>query len=665
MVKIPDLSGIPDNPPAIINLSQDKFDRGVISLIDQSNLPKNALKEADNLWLAENGAPEMRPGTNWYGTAPSANAIDGADFFVDSDDAVHIVVIAGGNIYRSLNDGTTWDLCTGYSFTVTKKAYFVQGNNFLYVFDGWDNIVRYVGTTTLVVYTALPTPVGNVPTKTGLAGTTYTYGYRVAAVNDIGYTLASPRQTIQVDRTRDQFDSTNFVTFTWTAVPGAVRYDIYTGQNPGEETYIASVEGNATVTYVDNTNAVEQVSIIAPESNTTQGPRVGNMSLIGTRLYATQDRDFPYRVWISGAGRYMGFFSSAYDATYIDLQKGGQFKPVNVEDYRDGKGTPLATVWCKSKDGRGCIWQGTLDSFTVGDITFPVPNFYKLPGSRGTDAPDSVVNVLNDYMYYNSQAFYNLGSRAQYLNLLSTDEASANIRPDVKNIRQSAASKICAYFQDAKVYFSVPYNSDVNSATIIFDTERKAWLPRAFNIGFERFFAYTDTVSGRHNLCWKPGDSRLSEISTAIKGDYGLPFRTSLTTGLQHVNPKNRMEFLWIEEGEVEFAQPQGRIDIELSAITRENGFEPVATKHIEPAIMRFSWTTTRWTTHVWTHVGSVVTSYSEPSMKRYFNVQRDINAYQYRVQTNSLDANYILRLLQINGTATQAGKPREWELTT
>ena len=128
------------------------------------------------------------------------------------------------------------------------------------------------------------------------------------------------------------------------------------------------------------------------------------MELIGSRLYGTRDKDYPYRVWISGAGPYIGSFSSAYDATYIDLQKGGQFKPVKVEDYRDGKGTPLATVWCDSSDGRGCVWQGSLESFTIGDTTFPVPNFYKLPGSRGTPAPGSVINVLNDYMYYNSQA---------------------------------------------------------------------------------------------------------------------------------------------------------------------------------------------------------------------------------------------------------------------
>lgn len=658
------ITGLPDNPPSGIVLTQDKFDRGVITLIDQSKLPRNALKEAVNILLGEDGAPMVRPGLQWYGTAASAYAIDGADFFVETDDSIHLLKVANGTVYRSINDGLTWSACTGGTFTAGKKVRMIQANDYMYLFNGWDNIIRYDGSTTLQVYTALssPTPISAV--KTGLGGTVYTYRYRVSAVNDIGYTQASTAVTVQVDRTRDSWDASNKVTFTWNAVAGAVRYDIYVGQIAGEEVYIDSVEGQATATYVDAGQAVEQITSVAPDTNTTQGPRVGDMELIGSRLYATRDRDFAYRVWISGAGRYIGYFSSAYDATYIDLQKGGQFKPVKVEDYRDGKGTPLATVWCDSADGLGCVWQGTLESFTVGDSTFPVPNFYKLPGSRGTSAPDSIVNVLNDYMYYNTQAFYNLGSRAQFLNLLSTDESSANIRPNVKNIKQSASSGITAYFEDAKVYFSVPYQTDTNNATIVFDTERKAWLPYAFNVGFERFFGYTDNDGDRHFLAWKNGDTKLTEIRDDVKGDYGVAFETSIVTGLRHINERNRFEFAQIDEAEVEFAQPLGQIQIELSGITREDGYRKLGeTKIIEPSTVKYSWTTHAWGDHVWTDTSTPIVSSSEPSMKRFWAVQEALNAYQYRVSTSSLNSRFILRTLQVNGTPDEGGKPSEWEL--
>lgn len=659
------ITGLPDNPPGELTLTQDKFDRGVISLIDQSKLPKNALKEATNLFLGEDGAPMIRPGLAWYGTSASAFAIDGGDFFVTDTDEIHLLKVANGTVYRSLNDGQTWAACTGGTFTAGKKVRMIQANEYMYMFNGWDNIIRYNGTPSLQTYTALasPTPISAV--KTGLSGSTYTYRYRVAAVNDIGYTQASTAVTVQVGSTRgSSWDTSNKVTFTWNAVSGAVRYDIYVGQIAGEEVYIDSVEGQATTTYVDTGAAVEQITSVAPDTNTTQGPRIGDLVLVGSRLYGTRDRDFPYRVWISGAGRYIGYFSSAYDATYIDLQKGGQFKPVKVEDYRDGKGTPLATVWCDSADGRGCVWQGTLESFTIGTSTFPVPNFYKLPGSRGTSAPDSVINVLNDYMYYNLQAFYNLGSRAQFLNLLSTDESSANIRPNVKNIRQTAAHKICAHFQDAKVFFSVPYQSDDNNATIMFDTERKAWLPRAFNVGFERMFNYTDNAGESHFLVWKPGDTRFTEVREDVKGDYGQAFETSLVTGLRHINERDRFQFAWADEAEVEFAQPLGQIMIELSGITREDGFRKLGeTKIIQPSTVKNSWTTHTWGGTTWTNTESEVVSYSEPSTKRFWSVQEALNAYQYRVQTNSLQSRYILRTLQLKATNDEGGKPPEWEL--
>lgn len=653
---------IPDSPAKYTTLGQTNFSRGVISVVDQSNLPKNALKEADNITLVENGAPAPRPGVGYYGS-DLGGVIDGYEDHVMPDDSVHMLAVVNGVVKRSTDDGVTWDDCSGATLTSGKKVTFEQFNAVTFISNAYDYPVRYDGTTTLQTYTALTTPTGGSSTKTGLTGTTYTQRYRVAALNSVGSTIASTAATVTVGLQRDSFDSSNYVTFTWTAVTGATRYDIYTGETAGNEQYISSNDGQANTTFIDKGQFLEQ-PLVAPESDTTGGPRVGDSTMVGTRLYAVEDRDKPYRIWISGAGRFAGQFGSAYDATYLDWQEGGKFKPVKVLDYRDGKGTPLATIYCKSKDGLGCVLQGTLELFTVGDVSFPVPNFYKLPGSRGTDAPFGVVEVLNDHMYPNSQAIFNLGSRAQFLNLLSTDEASANIRPDVQKITQGYSYKIAAHFQDAKVYFSMPTSGATsNNVTAVYDTERKAWMPRAFTLGFERFSPHTTSTGKRKLLCWKPGDTRLSEISSNLDSDYGVSFATSLTTGLQHVNPSNRFEFLWCEEGEVEFAQPNGEIIIELSGIVRDEGFKLIDTQTIEPSGMAYSWNSFAWNTTPWNDTETVTSSYSEPSVKRYFNVQQAINAYQYRVTTDSVSAKYILRTLQINGTADQAGKDPDWEL--
>lgn len=628
------------------------------------------------------------------------NSLDGGSFFVTDTEEVHLIAVSGGKIYRSLDNGQNWEQCTGGSFTPGYKVHDEQTSSALYLYNSHDAIVRYTGDIALVTYEELHTPVGPSATETGMAGTDiYTYAYYLSAVNDVGYTPiggtafdAGPTNTVVIDRQRSSFDDSNYVTLQWinglydvngdgvyddldlsqllfTPPPLPERYDMYVSLNGAEPVYfdtidVSSMPIGTLITYVDKGQSPEQSLLLAPEENTTVGPKVGDMALVGTRLYATRDKDNPWRVWISGAGKDIGKFSTAFDGTFIDLQKGSQFRPVKVEDYRDGKGTPLATVWCDSVDGRGCIWQGTLDTFTVGDVSFPVPNFYKLPGSRGTNAPDSVVNVLNDYMYYNSQALYNLGSRAQFLNLLSTDEISANIRPDIRNIASTASSQVAAYYFEANVYFSVPMNSTQNNQIIVFDTERKAWLPKAFDFGVERFFQYTDTTGSQHLLCWKPGDIRFTEIARSIKGAYGLARHTELLTGLVHVNAKNRFDFFWTEEGEFELGAPDGVIDVELAGITRENGYETIDSVTIAPNSAPIGWTKRKWTTHAWTDGSTrAITSYSEPSKKRYFNVQQDVNAYQWRITSDDIDADYLLRTLQVNGTDTIAGKPREWEI--
>lgn len=543
----------------------------------------------------------------------------------------------------------------------------LQNGGFLYITDGVDNIIRYDGTTVLATYTTLSTPAAPTVAETGLAGTGYNYYYKVSAVNTVGFSIASAASiVVQTSVARETWDATtNFGTITVEAFQSTqTRADIYISENNVDYYYLASTSTSG-ATFKDDGTAIPSPSTQAPTDNTSQGPLVEELTNVGSRMYGVRDTNNRYRIWFSGAGNFSGSFSSAYDGGYLDWQEGGKFIPVKVEDYRDGKGTPLATVWCKSADGQGCILQVSLDTLTIGDISITVPSAYRLPGSRGTPAPGSVVNVLNDYMFYNSQAFYNLGSRAQFLNLLSTDEASANIRPTVKRISNDAESSIASVYFDARVFFSVPLGSATNNQTMIFDTERRAWLPEAFNLGFKKFLRYLDTDGTARLLALKPGDSVLTEISYDIKGDYGEAFETSVSTGLFPVT-KNRFEFQYVEEGEVEFSNPQGTINVELIGTDRNHGFVTQKLKHLDfdSSLTTTGWGTFLWGTTLWGDTSVPITTFSESSIKRYFTAQKELNDVQWRVTTNTLDAKYLLRTLQTWGTETLAGKPRNWRIT-
>lgn len=666
-LSIPD--DLPKNFPNPDYLTLNTWKKGVISLIDRSRLPKDALEQADNIFLVEDGQPTLRPGVDWYGSeSPNGEPWDGMDYF-DADGTIHLVGVAGGTVYRSTDNGDNWTACTSYTLTADVPTYFNQYNSYLYITNGTDVITLYDGSTTLLRYTSLTTPTAPSAVETALSGTANNYYYKVARVSEIGYSVASPVNTgtVQADLARESWVSgTNYVTLTTpNGIAGQIRWDIYLSTDGTNYYYLSSAPATvgAATAWVDNGTAVVVPTSTAPDTNTSEGPLVKELKNVGSRMYGIRDTVNRYRIWFSSGTQPYGLFAGD-DGGYLDWAVGGKYIPTQVEDYRDGKGTPLATVWCSSADGQGCILQMSLDTITIGDIAITVPSAYKLPGSRGTPAPGSVVNVLNDYHFYNSQAFYNLGSRVNFQSLLSTDEASANIRPTIKQINNGAVEGICSTYYDAKVYFSVPYgDSTTNNAVIIYDTERKAWLPYAFTIGFSKFLKYTDTDNNQRLLALRPGDNRLSEISSSIKGDYGTAFTSVLMTGL-YPPTKNRFGFQWVEEAEIELSRPAGSVAVELLGLERTRGFRTQASAPINSTSSSTGWDSFSFDTTPWDDTSTASEVYAESSVKRYFRIQKELNAIQWRLTTNTLDSNYILRTLQTWGTDTAGGKPRSWRLS-
>lgn len=115
----------------------------------------------------------------------------------------------------------------------------------------------------------------------------------------------------------------------------------------------------------------------------------------------------------------------------------------------------------------------------------------------------------------------------------------------------------------------------------------------------------------------------------------------------------------------MEFSNPVGSISVEIIGIEKSAGYGSLGTMMVEVAatLLDTGWGTTAWGVRAWGNVdtSALMNVASEPSIKRYAYLGKELNAVQWRVSTNSLDANYVLRTLQTWGTDTQAGKPRTW----
>ena len=184
----------------------------------------------------------------------------------------------------------------------------------------------------------------------------------------------------------------------------------------------------------------------------------------------------------------------------------------------------------------------------------------------------------------------------------------------------------------------------------------------AFTIGFKKFLRYTTTGNSPKLLAVRPGDTQLSEISSSIKGDYGNAFISVFKSGL-YPTTKNRFEFQWTEQAEMEFSNPAGTIYVELIGIERGRGFTTQGTASIVSNLSTTGWDSFLFDSTLWDDTSTAIDTYSESTVKRYFRVGRELNAVQWMITTTSLDSDYTLRTLQTWGTQTNSGLPRTWRL--
>lgn len=651
-----------------INIKLDKFNGGVVTLVDESLLAANSVKVAKNLIQTQDGRWSTRWGTAYYGTT-IGGTIEGADRYVSSTTSHLVAVVQNGggtsSVKRSTDNGATWSTCSGGSLTSGYKPYFIQINNYLYIANGHDILLRYDGSTTLLAYTALATPGSPTPTLgSGLTAGTYTNFYQVSAVNTVGETIASSEinQTTNIERNNWKNDpttaDTQYIDLDWADVAGATRYLIYYSDATGQERLLDNVTVSA---YHDNGKADTAPTVLAPTADTTTGPKFGPMEISGNRIWGTKDPVNKWRVYWSGTTPAPGNFSPIYDGGYVDLELGGAEQPQRVIHYRDGKGGSFATTLTSDPEGNGSIWQIDLQTITIGNFQYTQPIPVKIVGSTGTIAPLSVVKVRNDIMFFNRRGYFTLGSKAQMLNLLSTDEISANIRPDIRSLTGTALGGVCGHYFDAKVFYSMPTaGSSVNNAVYVNDTERRNWSG-PWTFGVERFFEYADTSGNNHLLAVPVSGNKLIEMGSGIQGDLGLPFATQLITGLIPVVAQDRTMFGKIRRAYIELSQPVGPITFTVLGTQKHKSFQGFTPLTIGDTVSNAGFDTFGFDTNFFSDTSITPTAFSRSTIKKYLNIRKKLNNIQFEITTDTFSAAYTLLTLQAKGFVVEGRDPSDW----
>jgi hypothetical protein len=635
----------------------DNFKGGSNRLLDEARIAPNEAIISKNLIQIQDGLWAPRWGTAYYG-ADIGDTIDGAAEFVKSDGTTEIIAVSAGKAWAS-TDGGAWSELSGATFTSGTQCYFLQIAGYLYIANGTDDLVRYDGST-LSTYSSLATPTGLAGSATSsLSGAGYVMYAEVTAINAVGETSGGNEASCAVNKPRANWTaSSDKVTWTWDAVSTATAYQIYISDESGYENWVANTTATS---YVDDGTDPINEYVEPPLTNTTTAPKFKSMCVSGNRIWATNDPNNKYVVYYSGTGQDIGHFSAFYGGGWIGLERGGRETPISIKHYQSGTGDGRATVLCKTPEGRGAVWQISLESITVGSTTFTVPSAIKVVGSFGTESLLGVVQTTNDIMFPNRRGWFNLGPKQNYYGILRTDELSAKIRPYWTSLNGSKIPDICAYYYDAKVFISVPTNSTGNTRIIILDTERGNWNVE-WTIGAKQFLEYT-TSGGVTKLLYVPlTGNKLIEVSSSIQGDLGVAFSTDYTSG-RYPLEKQWKDFLRVSKVFLKLGSPRGVINFEVSGTQKGGGFRSIVSKTITPG---YSYTGLGWDVLGEIELGDTSGTtdlYTDSSDIRYTRIRKKVRDVQFRITTSTIDSYYILQGITTEAYKTTTQPPRAWKI--
>lgn len=661
-------------------VSIDDFSGGYNNLIDEAKMPTKFAVQSNNLLQVQNGVWKTRWGTQYYGTELPANP-DGAQEYVKSDGSTELIAISNGVAYKS-TDGATWSSIAGATFTAGIQCYFMQlggydtSNNFknyLYIANGTDVLARYDGTS-LTTYSSLSAPTGLAASlvASGLSSGTHAYYAQVTALNTVGETVGSTEASIVVNKVRSNWTpDVDKVVWSWNAVTGATRYQIYLSELSGYESLLGTSD---TTSFTDDGVSEINTYVQVPYDNTTTAPKFTSMCTSNNRIFATNNAADMYKVYFSGTGRNIGAFSDFYGGGWINLERGGREIPISVKHYQSGSGEGRATVLCKTPDGKGAIWQIQISTATVADTSFSVPSAAKVVGSFGSESVSGVVATDNNIEFPNRKGWFAVGPEKQYFGILRTAEQSSNIRPYWRSLSGAGISGICSYYYDAKIFISVPTSGSTNDRIIVRDLERSNWSVD-WSIGAKQFLEYTDTAGNTHLLYIPTSGTRLIELSENYLNDLGTAFNQSYTSPLIPVS-KDKTDIMSLKQSVVELGRPQGSINFQVLGVGKSDVFKTIGTKTItnfgsntgvgSDLAGDFFATSTNdnsrggadnWEIY-FTDSPSVFT---QSTTKKAIKKRAKIYAIQFKISSSTADTQFSILSLQAKGRLIPSRIPSSW----
>lgn len=480
-----------------VNIRQTKFPKGYISTIDNSRRPTDSFSDLTNMEIVQDNIARPRPPLVRYGTQPTNTVIGRGHIKYNGTRSLLFMQNVGGvgKLYKQ-SDGGTFNLIGG-SYDSSAWASCVQSKGKAYIFNGVNNLTYVtLSTDTISTYTALATPTISSVVKSGMAGTTFTHYYRVSANNDVGESIASAAVSVTSGKVRDAWiDGTDYNTITWSAVAGATSYTIYYGDTSTTLNELYSVGGNGTVSFIDYGTLAVNPFKLAPEGNSTEGA-VFTWMYVDTKNSQIFGVTADNKLYFSAAGT--GDFSPYNGGGWVTIDEDGATTLNFVDGFRNGKGDAVLTVSARGAAGKGKLFHVSFETLTIGDQAIVYPNVYEANGQAGTYAPRATIKERDSLHYPTGTDFKSTGTSQNVLNILTTNNISQVIEPDVDNISLQYLHKAVGLSYKDRLYFALPVGSSENNEIWIYDLSRKGLWVLRWLVPAKDMWLYEDSNGATH-----------------------------------------------------------------------------------------------------------------------------------------------------------------------
>jgi hypothetical protein len=508
-------------PSRVLESTWNSFRKGLNTLLRDSELSPEQAKQMQNLILAGKGIVTQRPGTASLYQATTNGKIRG--LFPSKIASTNELLAVSDDGYLTKKNGSSFTVISGASWASGYKVRMTQLGDKVYIVQPQRPLTRYDGST-LLSYTTLLSPVSLHATNlSGVTGT-FTYSWRVAAVTDVGRTLAS--DPVVLANLPENLDKT-IVRISWTAPTGASGlakgYEVY-GRDQGSETRMTGLSPSSS-SWDDDGSSIPSLISGLPDFNETAGPNAKyTITSVGKVVLANVGIKKSRVMW-SGADMYAGKFGWTVGGGYVDLDDSDGTEITGIIPFREN-----AFIVFKEHS----IYQIKL-SYN-GDLGIIEPSVTKVTDEVGCLSGDTVQSAINNYYFIGLRpgrgiSLNSIGyERNIAADVLRTAEISAVIAPDLEAVNLARVEDMFAIVYGGVYWWFFPVGA-TSMRCYGYDLERLSLHgPHTFPDNPVIGAIWYDTDNMSHILYGDGDDGYVTEVNKSYTNDKGVNFQWSFMT---------------------------------------------------------------------------------------------------------------------------------------